>query len=155
MERLKAARPCGRVRWAPSQRRRRGIVVVVNRHPTKRRQARHLRKKYPEYAAPPELGNSHPALATTMPRLRRSLKFRRCVCSIRMRHSRNRQTSEVLPQSRRVSYWTNLYGSYPRRVARAAKAIIPHAIRVHLCSSVVAIRWSGTGNRRRRGCRSR
>src|SRR6185437_416290 len=51
---------------------RRGIVVGVKRQPTKRRQARHLRNPYSEYAAPPELGNSRLAAATTMPRLWRS-----------------------------------------------------------------------------------
>src|SRR6185312_7879251 len=55
--RLKAAWPCGRSCRCSSQRRRRGIFVVVKRQPTKRRQARHLQKPYPEYAAPPELGN--------------------------------------------------------------------------------------------------
>jgi hypothetical protein len=57
---------------AQSQRHRRGIVVEVKRQPTKRRQPRHLRNPYSEYAAPPELGNSRLAAATTMPRLWRS-----------------------------------------------------------------------------------
>jgi hypothetical protein len=64
--------PADEVARAQSQRRRRGIFVVVKHQPTKRRQARHLRKPHPEYAAPPELGNSPLAAATMMPRLRRS-----------------------------------------------------------------------------------
>jgi hypothetical protein len=102
--RLKAAWPCGRSCRCSSQRRRRGIFVVVKRQPTKRRQARHLQKPYPEYAAPPELGNSPRDTATMMPRLRRSHQLPLLPCAARAKYSRKCQTSRVLRQSRRVFF---------------------------------------------------
>jgi hypothetical protein len=105
--RFKSAWPCGRSCRCSSQRRRRGIFVVVKRQPTKRRQARHLPKPYPEYAAPPELGNSPRDTATMMPRLRRSHQLPLLPCAARAKYSRKCQTSRVLRQSRRVFFWTN------------------------------------------------
>jgi hypothetical protein len=104
--RLKAAWPCGRSCRCSSQRRRRGIFVVVKRQPTKRRQARHLQKPYPEYAAPSELGNSPRDTATMMPRPRRSHQLPLLPCAAGTKYSRKCQTPRVLRQSRRVSYWT-------------------------------------------------
>src|SRR6185437_6486533 len=104
--RLKAAWPHGRSCRCSSQRRRRGIFVVVKRQPTKRRQARHLRKPHPEYAAPPELGNSPRDTATMMPRPRRSHQLPLLPCAAGAKYSRKCQTSRVLRQSRRVSFQT-------------------------------------------------
>src|SRR6185437_12171604 len=113
--RLKAAWPCGRSCRCSSQRRRRGIFVVVKRQPTKRRQARHLPKPYPEYAAPSELGNSPRDTATMMPRLRRSHQLPLLRCAAGAKYSRKFQTSRVLRQSRRVSFWTKITALRPPR----------------------------------------
>jgi hypothetical protein len=88
--------PADEVARAQSQRRRRGIFVVVKHQPTKRRQARHLRKPHPEYAAPPELGNSPLAAATMMPRPRRSHRLPLVPYTASAKYSRKRQTSRVL-----------------------------------------------------------
>jgi hypothetical protein len=106
--RLKAAWPCGRSCRCSSQRRRRGIFVVVKRQPTKRRQARHLQRPYPEYAAPPELGDSPLDTATIC---RAYGAPANCHCSLALPVQNapgNVKLRESSGQSRRVSYWTKL-----------------------------------------------
>jgi hypothetical protein len=90
---------------AQPERRRRGIVVVVNRQPAKRRQARHLLKQFPEYAAPPELGNYSPVIYkyfapygadnSALQIYRALIPIAVASCSTGVKSSRNRQTPGV------------------------------------------------------------